>query len=221
MLLPTVIALAAFEDMLNKALDLDPATRLQLNAQTGKSLLLNIHYPDLSILVFFDEGKVRLTPAEDHLSLEPTATVTATSFDYIKQALNKDQAITQSGLQLEGDIFFLQTLQQIGLALDIDWEFGLSQLIGDIPAQQIGQGIRSLFSFAKQAAQSFLMHGGEFLREESQLLPRKWQVDDFIEEVQELRTDIERLEARIALLKEKISSPHPNPLPDGEREQNS
>ena len=31
MLLPTVLALSAFEDMLNKALDLDAATRLQLN----------------------------------------------------------------------------------------------------------------------------------------------------------------------------------------------
>ena len=79
----------------------------------------------------------------------------------------------------------------------------------DIPAQQIGQGIRSLFSFAKQAAQSFLTHGGEFLREESQLLPRKWQVDDFIEEVQELRTDIERLEARIALLKQRLNPQQP------------
>jgi ubiquinone biosynthesis protein UbiJ len=205
MLLPTVIALSAFEDMLNKALDLDPATRLQLNAQTSKSLLLNIQYPHLSILVFFDEAKVRLTPAEDYLSLEPTATVTATSFDYIKQAFNKDQAITQSGLQLEGDIFFLQTLQQIGLTLDIDWEFGLSQVIGDIPAQQIGQGIRSLFNFAKQAAQSFLSQSSEFLHEDAQFLPRKWQVDDFIEEVQELRTDIERLEARIHLLKQRLN----------------
>ena len=55
MLLPTVLALSAFEDMLNKALDLDAATRLQLNKLVGRSLLLNVQYPDLSILVFLDE----------------------------------------------------------------------------------------------------------------------------------------------------------------------
>ena len=144
MLLPTVLALSAFEDMLNKALDLDAATRLQLNKLVGRSLLLNVQYPDLSILVFLDENRVRLTPAEDATDHPATATVTATSFDFIKQALKRDVPISQSGLLLAGDIFFLQELQQIGLQLDIEWEQGLSVLVGDIAAQQIGQGVRSL-----------------------------------------------------------------------------
>jgi len=216
MLLPTVLALAAFEDLLNKALDLDPATRQQLNQQMGRSLLVNVQFPHLSILVFFDEAKVRLTPAEDHLSHEATATVTASSFNLLKQALQRAEILNQSGLHIEGDILFLQTLHNIGLQLDIDWESGLSQLLGDVTAQQIGQGLRSLFGFAKQAAQSFLQHSGDFLREESQLLPIKWQVDDFIEEVQELRIDIERFEARITMLQQQFTSTHPNPLPNGD-----
>jgi ubiquinone biosynthesis protein UbiJ len=207
MLLPTVLALAAFEDMLNKALDLDPATRLQLNQQLNKSILVNVQFPHISILVFLDDGKVRLTPAEDHLSHEATATVTASSFDLIKQALNKEQVISQSGLQIEGDVFFLHELQKIAHQIDIDWEYGLSQLIGDISASQIGQGVRSLFDFAKQAANAFLNNSSQFLREDAQILPKQWQVDDYIEEVQELRSDIERLEARISLLTAKCSSP--------------
>lgn len=216
MLLPTVLALAAFEDLLNKALDLDPATRQQLNRQMGRSLLVNVQFPHLSILVFFDEAKVRLTPAEDHLSHEATATVTASSFDLLKQALQRAEILTQSGLHIEGDVLFLQTLHNIGLQLDIDWESSLSQLLGDVLAQPIGQGLRRLFDFAKQAAQSFLQHSGDFLREESQLLPHKWQVDDFIEEVQELRIDIERFEARIAMLQQQFTSTQPNPLPNGD-----
>lgn len=208
MLLPTVLALAAFEDMLNKALDLDPATRLQLNQQLNKSILVNVQFPHISILVFLDEGKVRLTPAEDHLSHEATATITASSFDLIKQALNKEQIISQSGLQIEGDVFFLHELQKIAHQIDIDWEYGLSQLIGDISASQIGQGVSSLFDFAKQAANAFLNNSSQFLREEAQILPKQWQVDDYIEEVQELRSDIERLEARIARL-QQLTSPHP------------
>lgn len=202
MLLPTVLALAAFEDMLNKALDLDPATRLQLNQQVGKSILVNVQFPNISILVFLDEGKVRLTPSEDHLNHTANATVTATSFDFIKQALNAQQVISQSGLQLEGDVFFLHELQKIGQQIDIDWEYGLSQFVGDITASQIGQGLRSLFSFAKQAASAFLDNGSQFLREDAKILPQQWQVDDYVEEVQELRSDIERLEARIARLQQ-------------------
>lgn len=208
MQLPTVLALAALEDMLNKALDLDPATRLQLNQHIGRSILVNVQFPHLSILVFLDEGKVRLTPAEDHLSHEANATVTASSFDLIKQALNKEQVISQSGLHLEGDVFFLHELQKISHQIDIDWEFGLSQFVGDISASQIGQGVRSLFDFAKQAANAFLNNSSQFLREDAQILPKKWQVDDYIEEVQELRTDIERLEARITLLQQRSSPSH-------------
>lgn len=208
MQLPTVLALAVLEDMLNKALDLDPATRLQLNQHIGRSILVNVQFPHLSILVFLDEGKVRLTPAEDHLSHEANATVTASSFDLIKQALNKEQVISQSGLQIEGDVFFLHELQKISHQIDIDWEFGLSQFVGDISASQIGQGVRSLFDFAKQAANAFLNNSSQFLREDAQILPKKWQVDDYIEEVQELRSDIERLEARIILLQQRSSSSH-------------
>ena len=221
MLLPTVLALSAFEDMLNKALDLDAATRLQLNKLVGRSLLLNVQYPDLSILVFLDENRVRLTPAEDATDHPATATVTATSFDFIKQALKRDVPISQSGLTLAGDIFFLQELQQIGLQLDIEWEQGLSVLVGDIAAQQIGQCVRSLWSFAKKAAEALLQNSGEFLREDAQLLPRPWQVEDFIEEVQELRSDIERFEARLTLLQQRCTPPHPNPLPTGAREQHN
>ena len=208
MQLPTVLALAALEDLLNKALDLDPATRLQLNQHIGRSILVNVQFPHLSILVFLDEGKVRLTPAEDHLSHEANATVTASSFDLIKQALNKEQVISQSGLQIEGDVFFLHELQKISHQIDIDWEFGLSQFVGDISASQIGQGVRSLFDFAKQAANAFLNNSSQFLREDAQILPKKWQVDDYIEEVQELRSDIERLEARIILLQQRSSPSH-------------
>lgn len=208
MLLPTVLALAVLEDMLNKALDLDPATRLQLNQHIGRSILVNVQFPHLSILVFLDEGKVRLTPAEDHLSHEANATVTASGFDLIKQALNKEQVISQSGLQIEGDVFFLHELQKISHQIDIDWEFGLSQFVGDISASQIGQGVRSLFDFAKQAANAFLNNSSQFLREDAQILPKKWQVDDYIEEVQELRSDIERLEARIILLQQRSSPSH-------------
>jgi ubiquinone biosynthesis protein UbiJ len=221
MQLPTVLALSAFEDMLNKALDLDPATRLQLNKYTGRSLLLNVQYPDISILVFLDDNRVRLTPAEDATDHPATATVSATSFDFIKQALQRDQPISQSGLQLAGDVFFLQELQQIGLQLDIDWEQGLSTFVGDVAAQQIGQGVRSLWNFAKKTAAAFLQNSGEYLREEAQLLPTRWQVEDFIEEVQELRTDIERLNARLALLQQRIAAkqaavidtPAADPLP--------
>lgn len=208
MQLPTVLALAVLEDMLNKALDLDPATRLQLNQHIGRSILVNVQFPHLSILVFLDEGKVRLTPAEDHLSHEANATVTASSFDLIKQALNKEKVILQSGLQIEGDVFFLHELQKISHQIDIDWEFGLSQFVGDISASQIGQGVRSLFDFAKQAANAFLNNSSQFLREDAQILPKKWQVDDYIEEVQELRSDIERLEARIILLQQRSSPSH-------------
>ena len=51
-----------------------------------------------------------------------------------------------------------------------------------------------------------MQNSGEFLREDAQLLPRPWQVEDFIEEVQELRSDIERFEARLAALQQRVSA---------------
>ena len=58
----SLLALGAVERLIHHMIDLDAITRIQLNALAGKMLRVVITSPQLSVDVFFDEGKVRLEP---------------------------------------------------------------------------------------------------------------------------------------------------------------
>ena len=58
----SILALGAVERVIHHFIDLDAITRIQLNALAGKMLRVVIASPQLSVDVFFDDGKVRLEP---------------------------------------------------------------------------------------------------------------------------------------------------------------
>lgn len=214
MLLPVALAVAGLEDLVNRALDLDPGSRLRLNALLGRSVLVKVLFPPLDILIYLDQDKVRLTPLEAQESPSANTTVSASSFALIRQLLKVNEPFSVGELQISGDTALLQELHAIARDLDIDWESALSQLVGDAAAHQIGEGLRGFFRFAKQAASDIFKNSTTYLRESGQWFPPRWQVDDYVEEVQELRSDIERFEARMLALKKRLDQAETPVSPD-------
>ena len=206
MQMPVVLAVAGLEDLVNRALDLDPGSRLRLNALQGRSVLIRISLPPLDLMVYLDLDKVRITPLEPHETPQADTTVSASSLTLLRQALRFREPFAVGELQISGDTGLLQELHGIARDLDIDWESALSRLVGDMAARQIGQGLRDLFGFARQAARDLFSNATTYLREQGQWFPYRWQVDDYIEEVQELRTDLERFEARVAAFERKLAA---------------
>ena len=79
-----------------------------------------------------------------------------------------------------------------------DLEEELSRVIGDVAAHQVGTAARSMLGFAQRAASTFAQNVSEFLQEEGRDVPSRTEADEFIADVDKLRDDVERLEARIA-----------------------
>ncbi|MGB5200150.1 MAG: sterol-binding protein, partial [Sedimenticolaceae bacterium] len=87
--------------------------------------------------------------------------------------------------------------------LDIDWEEQLSRFTGDIAAHEIGRGVRAASREGARMRRSSEQILSEYLTEEARLLPHRFEVEDFIADVDTLRDDAERLAARIALLEKR------------------
>ena len=103
-----------------------------------------------------------------------------------------------------GDLGLLAALQALLKNLDIDWEDMLSQFTGDIIGHQTAQIIRTKFGWAKDRAQSATRLTKEFLTEEYQALVSKPELEDFYQQVDELRLSVDRAAARVEkLLAEK------------------
>lgn len=224
------LALAAFERLLNDWIDLDAATRLGFNQLAGnlynpsiKLLRVIIDAPSLSVDVLFDHGRVRLSPTALGQPETPTisvfeqrpydkklAPVTATTTLHVPHlvALAKllgAKAGSTGNLPIQGDMSLLQALQKIMAQAEPDIAGKLAPLIGDMPAQQIGTFLKQGQDTLKQMRKTFVANSEEWVQEDSALFAPRWQAEQFSENMLDLQTDVERLQARIARLQAEQS----------------
>lgn len=199
--LPEVLALKALEKVIRQALDLDPGTRERLAGYAGKRLFIETRAPALGFLVCLESDGVHLTPES---GLHPHATIEAPSFELLKMALSNDAHFIGGPVKVGGDVVLVQELHAIGRQLDIDWETGLSRLLGDTVSYPVSRGLRHLLGFANRVANTFLQNTGEYLREEKELVPVQWEVEEFLTDNRDLRVDLDRLESRLTRLKRRL-----------------
>ncbi|MFN3586944.1 MAG: SCP2 domain-containing protein [Moraxellaceae bacterium] len=200
--LPQVLALKALEGALRQALALDPATQARLAAFAGKRLYIETRTPALGLFVWLEADGVHLRTEGDR---HPHATIEAPSFELLKMALSDEAHFIGGPVQVAGDVVLVQELHAIARDLDIDWETGLARLLGNNLSYPVSRGLRGLFGFAERTARVFLRNTGEYLREEKELVPVRWEVDEYLNDNQDLRADIERVEARLARMKKRVA----------------
>jgi len=118
---------------------------------------------------------------------------------------NAGETLLKSDVEIEGDTRVAESFSAILREVDIDWEELLSRLVGDSVAHQAGQAARSSSEWVKESLDAMRMNTGEYLSEEARLTPTDSEINYFMDQVDEARMAVDRLEARIKLLLEQQS----------------
>jgi len=136
---------------------------------------------------------------------EADTTLSGTPLALARLSLEKNAlpVLFSGDVTITGDTRLGHQFKNILASLDIDWEEQLSRITGDLFARQIGNGVKDLSSWLKRSKQSFDLDIGEYLQEESHILPTRPEVDRWVGNVDELRNAIDRLQARVNRLKNK------------------
>jgi ubiquinone biosynthesis protein UbiJ len=111
-----------------------------------------------------------------------------------------EQAIRAGRVKFFGDADTAQAFQQLLQLTRPDWEEELSRLTGDAAARQIGNLFRSGLGFGKKIFATISRNAAEFLQEESRDLPSHPEVAKWMSDIDKLREDADRLEAKIRLM---------------------
>lgn len=200
--LPQVLALKALEGIINRTLRYDAGTRTRLSALHGRRVWVQLERPALSFLIRLDD-RVYLHAEADG---RPDATVEAATVELLRQAVTGVDFAIGGPIQVRGDTGLVQQLSAIARDLDLDWEEALSQLMGDVAAHRLGSQVRGALSFGRRLARTFFQNSGEFLREEMEVVPVRWEVDEFHHDIDDLRADTDRLDARLARLGKRLDA---------------
>jgi ubiquinone biosynthesis protein UbiJ len=106
-------------------------------------------------------------------------------------------AIRDGSLDITGDAYTAHRFKQMLNYAKPDIEEELSQVIGDVAAHHAGEFARGFRDWARDARTTIGSNIREYLQEESRDVPSRYEVERFASNVDSLRDDVARLEARI------------------------
>ena len=199
---PAPLPFRMIERLVDGALDLDPETRSALAGFSGKVV-------DLEII---GAGTLRLRIEGDRLRVGPRdsaigadVSIRGAPLSLLRFALTpeREALILDDDVTLGGDIGLATRLQQVAARIDVDFEEALAQRIGDVPAHELVRALLGFRVWAQDAGSSLLADVSEFLRHESGMTPLGEEVERFAQQVDDLRDDVERLDARIIRLERR------------------
>jgi len=189
----------AMESTLNGLLSLDEYSRENARPLTGKTI--KIELTDLSLAFYLSisnrQHVMILSYAED-----PDVVIHATSINLAKMSTMEDanRMVLNQEVNISGDVSTVSQVQAFFSSIHIDWEEHLSRLTGDMIAHKIGNIVRDGVSWLQSSSKSLLDDVSEYVRYEAEWLPDDHENQVFISQVNQLRNDVDRLEARIKRL---------------------
>jgi len=193
------------ESATNRLLAMDPAASDRLAGLTGKTLdLVVTGFPDPARFTFTSTGVIvdRATPIVAAESAD--ATLAGSPFGFARAFTSSDpQAAMSAGVRVEGDVELAQKFSTLMRELDIDFEDEIARYIGDAPAYQLGRFLKKGRDFFAQGGERTRNNVGEFLREESEQLADGDEINDFMNDVDDLRASVDAIERRIDALATK------------------
>ncbi len=193
------------EGALNRYLRLDPEAATRMAALTGRCIAIEMHGIDLTLFMLPGEQGIRiLEDVEDEV--DTTLHGTPLALARLGLGANTSKTLFSGDVTISGDVETGQAFKAILDDMDIDWEEQLSQLTGDVIAHQIGNMARH--------TRRVLIHGkltleqdlGDYLREELRVLPARIEVENLSADIDRIRTDTDRLAARIRRLQKTVDT---------------
>jgi ubiquinone biosynthesis accessory factor UbiJ len=116
----------------------------------------------------------------------------------------RPMAQTRPSVQIRGDAEIANLYRELFALAKPDFEEELSRWIGDMPARHLSQVARSVRAWARRARHTAGENIAEYLQEEGRDLVSKPEVDEFLRGVDEVRESVDRIEARLSHLEQRV-----------------
>lgn len=187
------------EKLGNRVIHLDPDTLARLSELHGKVIRLEFIELPKALHILPSAAGVRVTGEHD---ASADLTLRGRIPAFLRLARGNDSGPLFSGaVEMQGNVELGQRLQRLLREFHVDWEEWLSGFIGDVLAHRVGRAARGARAWQRQTAHSLGLDAREYLQEESRLLPTRPEVEAFLNAVDAVRAQADRLEQRVARLR--------------------
>jgi ubiquinone biosynthesis protein UbiJ len=196
--------LEKIQQLFNQYIALDPESKNRLITLHKKVITVELKALDgLVFQLYFFKDKIYIKNS-DFLPADTIIKGTPLSLLHLSLAPKQRKKFFAEDVSMEGNLELGQQVIALLDELEIDWEEYISQWVGDIPAHKMGYFAKKIKAFSINLAETLLENINEFTHEEIHLFPPPEELEDFFQEVDTLRMDVDRLDAKINNLMQSI-----------------
>jgi ubiquinone biosynthesis protein UbiJ len=191
------------EKAINRYLALDFESEKRIALLQGKTVTLELTGIFLTLQMIFTNNAIELK-WNDFNTPDLTIRGTPLNLLHMKIAREKRQQFFAEDIVIEGNMELAQQVLAVFDELEIDWEDYFSKWLGDVPAYHTGRFLNHVKNVKQKMQKSFSYNLNEYIHEEINLFPAGEALQLFFHDIDDLRMDVDRLEARILKLKEAL-----------------
>lgn len=195
---PLEAALRPVASVLNRNIRETTPARELCTKLDGTVFAIRVRDTALTAWFLVHEDALELTTEHDG---EPDVAITGSLITLARLAGNAGlDAIRKGDLEISGDAHSAERFQRLLAFAKPDLEEEFSGVVGDAAAHRVGEIVRGIGKWGRDARLTMGANIREYLQEESRDAPSRYEVDRFASDVGRLRDDVDRLAARIERL---------------------
>lgn len=181
--------------VMNRQIQVSTPARELCTALDGRVFAVRVRNTALAAYFVVGPGQVSL---HSHADEDPDVVICGSLLSLARLAGDDGEALFRDGsVDLNGDALLAQQFRKLLGHGRPDLEEELSSLVGDVVAHNVGNLVRGATAWGRQAKSIVAQNIGEYLQEESRAVPSRYELDTFRTDVNALRDDVARFEARL------------------------
>lgn len=194
------IAGRALESALNRALAMDADTREALARLDGRVVELTLASPPLAMRLRVEGERLTVGPVD--AEGEPDLAVRTTLGGVLAQLpfLRREDAPAVGRVRVSGDAELARQLQRLAERFDPDWQQPFISLFGEVLGVQIANTLAGGLRQMRGLGDGLVRSAAAYVTEESRDVVPRAELEAFLDDVDGLRDDVDRLAARVARL---------------------
>lgn len=189
------------EAAINRYIELDPEMLDKLAVFDGKVIKIEIVGTGKTLFMFPGKHGIHISMTHEG---EVDTVLRGSPLSLFKMGVvpNAATMLLKGEVEISGNMRLGHQFKSVFSQMDIDWSEPLAELVGDALAYQMQQSGKKLSQWGKDSIRSVSTSLSEYLQEESRDVVTATELEIFNDAVDQIRNDVDRLQAKINLLRQ-------------------
>jgi ubiquinone biosynthesis protein UbiJ len=189
------------EAAINRYVALDPEMPGKLAAFDGRVIKVEIAGTGKTLFMFPGKHGIHISTTHEG-AVDTVLRGSPLSLFKMGVVSNAATMLLKGEVEISGDTRLGHQFKSVFSQMDIDWSEPLAELVGDTLAYQLQQSGKKLGQWGKDSIKSVSSSLSEYLQEESRDVVTATELEIFNDAVDQIRNDVDRLQAKINLLRQ-------------------